>query len=279
MLLQITVVVRLTGLLLMVPDSHVHDSAGGDKGGLPMHVLMPVEGAHVPAHFAEIGWRSTEEACTEPYVYTSDTEHAGFCWANLDGWSLDLGQGGSPTGTFDTPRHRPLIGGGPLGHAVDRTLFGPTPGRALRSRITLYSGSVTGECPFAKWDFRGETDKELTSVLTWTFTTGTLRELTLVRLQDNRGDPADTMTIGLPTPERNTLELYVRYIPVDEYAKGHKNGEIGKTMATHLHAFYDLLKVGAGARPFPLFKGETGTPCDFPKTPGSPTCMIGSAFP
>ncbi|HKP75016.1 MAG TPA: hypothetical protein VJT67_05700 [Longimicrobiaceae bacterium] len=285
---QATVVVHLTGLLLLVPQTDVMQGQQ-HSGNLPLHVLMPATGIDAPAHVAQIAWKSTAEECSEP-----DTFWMEFCWASLDGMSVEIGSGGLPAANAAIrPGGSVVVADRPqtLRRAVFNNLFSDHPPRRLRARVSLLAGQVAETCKIGVWRF-GTREDSVTSVLTWKFEINpdSIRTLTLTEFREDPEAPTRSRTVRLP-PVANggTLELLVVYMPLTELRLGH--GETvpqptpDTTRATHLNAAYHLLGITPREEDIPVFVKGDGQ-CEMGPykarsllNPSSPTCMLAFAFP
>jgi hypothetical protein len=128
----VTMVIQMSGLLLMVPP------AGGVG---PTHVLMP----RMDGHLSYIGFRREEkEGCTK---HNPDYN---ICYIDVNGWSV------LPIGTEAATTSK--IPGGALnlthgsGNVKIDTTRAATRDR-IRSRLTFSSGSATDSCGLATWTF------------------------------------------------------------------------------------------------------------------------------
>jgi hypothetical protein len=263
----ITLIINMTGLLLLAPNTH--------SGGFPLHVLMPIEGqsGKVPLHIAELGWRSSDSACPSTAAYRFES---GVCYFNLDGWSVELGQGGTPTSGVVVPPAGPLDVS--YGRKVNPVWFGMNPGGSIRSRVSIHSGLAMPGCPFASWTLNGIQDVQLPNVVTWaTAIPGPGLTLTATKLNMGSGTPITVDFKIFPTPT-NTIELFLRQEPAETMRVGSP-----PFTSPHLHAFYDLLGYPNEERLFPQDGYPTGRRCvwskPFDDAPGSPTCLIGIGYP
>lgn len=252
---SITLVIKMTGLLLLTPDNRV--------GDLPMHVITPTTGHMVPAHVAQVGFRTrTPQDCLYQYDYAEQ-----ICYVNMDGWAMELGRIGT------NGRQPPPSGAAKLSNATYRVIrgrLGQNPGRTVRSRVTLHSGGFIDHCSAAPWSFGGQTIN-LVNVSTWSVQLPQT-SLVIVRKPLDRatGDPTQE-DIAVPKLSGDTIELFIRHIPADEVgrrstrsaerpaARGRSQRTTRNaarptaiTRATHFHAFYDFLGVPRnGNRPIP----------------------------
>jgi hypothetical protein len=283
-MLQFTVLIKFTGLLLLTPNTNA--------GALPLHVLMPIPGSQVPMpHFPEVGVKIPKDQCSVGGDIWWD-EAGEVCYVNMDGWFMEIGppSGGSPspvklpfeTTNLSTALHRYL----------DAALLGETPDRTrLRSRVTIYSGAPGPSPSCELYEFKiknpigsGTTTSPLTNVLDWRIDNVQQPELVLVRRPLNPGAGHDRPeTVFVVPPTSGVVEVYVRQVPDDE--RQHKTPTETQQPPfknTHFHAYYDLLEIPWDERVLPDLTGRTATPsCPWPGNPfapGAPTCLVASAL-
>ena len=292
-MLQVGIVIKMTGLLLLTPST-----ANSDP---PLHVLMPA----AQEHRAWIGYRQVEEGDC-PY-YDSDDR---ICYRDMAGYSMEIGA------PLTTQRASPVPLNGALGNLtrasrvpVDTAFFGnnPRPGR-LRARITLYSGSQIDECHLGRWLFNWNLWAPLGNVVTWEIPDTVTRELALVRrrLGSDPSEPPETLTVLRREGDR-PIELFITHLPVGgriETALAaaqsvHSSDEPRARFrflmkADHFNAYYDMLGVdSAGRRPLPRLLLKVGSMCPWARDPlsgqvtsmvtarsaGAPTCMVAGGTP
>jgi hypothetical protein len=199
------VLIKLTGLLLLTPDTHA--------GALPMHVLMPDSGNHAsPTHYPEIGYHTrTPRECgprpgstTDPAAFYYDSIQQ-ICYVNMDGWSMEIGTRKDdstsvvlPLGTYNLSTA--------LGTYVDRKLLSDSPGTHVRSHLTLNEGAPEPDSSCAPYLFTVprkrpngvETDSmRLTNVVAWRISDFREPGVVLVRRRLNSGieDKPDTVWV------------------------------------------------------------------------------------
>jgi hypothetical protein len=131
-----------------------------------------------------------------------------------------------------------------------------------------------------RWDLGTANNIRLINVLTWEFSIPTINGLVRVEL-DAQGTPHQSV-LSLPSITNDTLELFIRHIPVTEL-DGTSSAQLtpGVTRGTHLHAFYDLLGFPKAGRDIPVYKADEET-CDYEKfffSPGAPTCLVAAGLP
>jgi hypothetical protein len=265
----ITVVVKMTGLLLVVPP----------KAGGPTHILMPATDLTAP-HVAFVGFPadSTARHCT--YYNEED----GYCIVDMAGWSLDLtGPGGGASGTPVTlPRALVNLSRGAGGRPVPPQYLSANPGRNIRSRITLRGGGPTDQCSLATWTFdpAGRAPAEilpLANVFEWTIPELVQDSLVLVRdpLDPAPGDTAQRLA-RLRPDSAGVVELVIAHIPTGVAMQLHASLKVSTTQqipragmeeqshmqapeddppaeteATHFRWLYDLLRANQAERPLP----------------------------
>jgi hypothetical protein len=264
----VTLIIYMSGLLLLAPNQH--------SGGFPLHVLMPVEGqSGVPLHIAELGWKSLKTDCPSEPGYRWDTN---ICYFNLDGWSVELGQGGMPNSGVVVPPAGPLDVS--YLHPVNPVWFGANPGGSIRSRVSIYSGMALPGCAMVSWKLGNLSDStSLPNVVTWaTAIPGPGLTLTATRLNAGAGAPATVQFKTFPATT-HTIELFLRQEPSTPMPMGSE-----PFTASHLNALYDLLGYGnaPGERLIPNNGHKVRPPCPWGKSshaPGTPTCLIGTGFP
>lgn len=265
-----TLVVRMTGLLLFVPDQ------GTD--GRPTHILMPVTN-NMPDHVAQVGFYRTTSVGCDDYV-------GGVCYFDLDGYSLQMPAGSAADGPMQMS-----TGTLNLTDLVDARvprgfLENSPPGDRVRSRITLPSGTITDRCPLANWrlpDRPNWPEFEMDNVVYWTIPDVQLAEgrLVLQRVPFNGGQPETILDVVVAPGQ--SFELFVQHVPRSPTRDIRVLGE----PATHLAAYYDLLGVENRPSKRPIPTVTTGGPyptfCAWPGvhewSPTGVNCMIASALP
>lgn len=292
-MLQIGIVIKMTGLLLLTPST-----ANSDP---PLHVLMPA--AH--EHLARIGYRQAEKGdCLD---YDSDD---GICYRDMEGFSMEIGA------SFTTQRASPVPLNGALGNLtrasrvpVDTAFFGnKAPPERLRARITLLSGSQIDECHLGRWLFNWNLWAPLANVVTWEIPDTSTRELALVRrrLGSDPSEPPETLTV-LRREGDQPIELFITHLPVGGRivsaeaaaqpvpSSGEPRPRFRLLMkADHFNAYYDMLGVDSAARrPLPRLLWKVGSMCPWARDPedkritsmvtamaaGAPTCMVAGGTP
>lgn len=249
------IIIHMTGLLLLAPATPARN--------FPLHVLIPTEG-HLTEHVARLGWKSTMSACKYPNTYEN-----GSCYFNMDGWTIELGQGGwpattilPPPGLIDVTRKR----------RIPQAWFGDTPvGNAIRSRLTLHSGRASLECALSTWDVDG-VQTVLPNVIRW------LDSIPGTGLMLTATSRTHSGPLHVQTFTGNAVELSLSYEPRVPVPVGSP-----PYSASHLNRWYDLLGyIGGDHRPIPKTP-QIGT-CKrmtfFPiPGPGTPTCMVAGGLP
>lgn len=295
-MLQIPVVVKLTGLLLLTPNTADHR--------LPMHVLMPVPHG---SHLAQIGYRQTTNHRCDSY----DLDLS-ICYRNMEGYYMDIGS------EIASPGPNSVVFKGDIGDVsdagnarVDPSYFGNNPGPYLRARITLRSGTQTGSCNLGRWSFNGDGWAPLANVVTWSIPNGGTDSVLLTRrrFRSEPTAPPEILAVLRPVQGR-PVELFIRQIPPnaarldvfrteDERTHDSMHGLLHRSPfkplmnADHFEAFYDLLGLSPSAsRPLPRLWLQVGSNCLWarsmngvlsgninPLAPGTPTCMVAGGTP
>jgi hypothetical protein len=292
----ITVVIQLTGLLMVVPP----------RAGGPTHVLVPVTPDTVP-HETFIGFRSngTARHCDPRFGEA-------FCFVDMEGWALDP-IGGANNGSVTLPRGVVNLTRGSGGYRVKEQHLGQGPHTELRSRFTLRGGGVTDACNLGVWSYNPAgpapaVDLPLTNVLEWTIPDLRQSQIVLVRRSLTvAGTTPDTLAILSPD-STGAVELLIANVPpaglrmlqrelrrstaAQEVPSGQqreaRDGEQGdpeqaeasETMASHVTHLYDLL-TQAPERPVPVFRAELIRRCPLPiwrehrlRSPTTVNCMV-----
>jgi hypothetical protein len=292
-MVPITIVIQMTGLLLLSPSR--------STGELPMYVLMPAPMALMAPHAPMVGFRSNPGNCPGTYDAAENV-----CYVDMDGWSMTIGTLAATSARASLPSGA-LNLSATTGRFVPPTLFGPQPDDpSLRGRVILNAGTVSNACDRFFFNV-GQTMMSLTNVLEWRITDYNQPTLTLVRTPLASGGGAER-TVAILTPVNGEIELFIRNLPVGVTPGG--SAAAGDS-ATHFHAYYDLLGVPspgrvipvvqstsgpsascswAGARHMTLFNdgrnalftgvGQSILPMSTVSTgPGTPTCMVAGGLP
>jgi|GEM_PF-2651578 len=256
-----TVVIHMTGLLLVVPPA---------QDGGRTQVLLPTIAEHA-------GWLGFGVAGDEPYVSRlclADAHglraiQAGICYVDLDEWSLQpFGEGGPPTPATHTLPSGVLDATEASGgeHRVQFASLGSD----LRARVVFDAGQVGGHCSLASWSVdavnaQGVPQRRdslpLINVLDWEIRSPTARTLVFVSRSD-----VETITVPLPAPGPDgRIELLLAHTPLEDLqdlppALPDAPAAPADT-AYHFAAFYDLLRDPAtGAEPPPSHRPLPHTP-------------------
>lgn len=200
---SLTVVIQLTGLLMIVPPNP------GTIG--PTHVLMPEPVAPDRLeHIAVIGFRRNDSA-----QQCGEGSSQDFCFVRMDGWALDPLPGRSSR--VDLPRSVFDLTHASGGRRVHRDHFGGNaPRDSLRSRMTFGGGGVTDTCHIGQWSFDpvGNPPRDrfwLSNVVEWTIPDIPQTHLTLVRRRFGGGSAQTLVTL---TPDRSgRIELLIAHVP------------------------------------------------------------------
>ncbi|MFL5381840.1 MAG: hypothetical protein ACJ8GN_04930 [Longimicrobiaceae bacterium] len=272
-MLQMTVFIKLTGLLFLTPSTQA--------GDLPMHVLMPATESAPMRHVPEIGYPSSAADCR----YTYDPAE-GVCYVNLDGWYVEIGPPGNPSAAALPPGATNLSSA--LNRYVDRSLFGETPDARLRSRVTLNAGAPGRSC--ARFLFKlgqplpnGQPSDSvpLTNVLDWEIQGLSEGSLVLVRRPLNPRPGHDTPEeVGILMPDANhAIKLFIRHVPEAEAMHLPTPLPEPGTPVTHFNAYYDLLGVPSLGRNLPTLRSSHGPDAECTWSGASSVAASASAGP
>jgi hypothetical protein len=244
-----TLVIRMTGLLLFVPDQ------GMD--GRPTHVLMPAS-TNIPDHVAQVGFRSPNGAGCDEY-----DPFYGICYFDMTGYSLRIPDGSPsasgapmPSGAFNVT--------GAVNRRVPRSFLGDAPPRdRVRARVTLPAGQLAERpCGIARLAVPGGVSYALHNVVDWIVSDVQLPggRLVLQRVPLGGGTPNTILDGRVSAGE--SVQLFVRQVPeTEKYPPTTVTRPALGDLATHMHAFYDMLGVGPSEnRPIPRVTGTFGLP-------------------
>jgi hypothetical protein len=268
---QISVVVKMSGLLLLTPSNSGH--------ALPYYALLPQAAGH-EAHFA---FRQPTGSCPAGTVREDD-----LCQFRFEGDEITIG---APVPTESVPLNGSVGNvSKAAGVPVPRSLLGDHPPTdTLRARIRLNAGTQTDQCYLARWFFNGDPWAPLGNVITWTFSQSESGNLVLVlrKLADLDAPPE---TIVVRRPASGPFELFILHAPPRDDPKASFLME-----ARHFDYYYDMLGVApAGRRPLPVllrkeapdcFSAWTRTPAGLDHisrvstAPGAPTCLVAGGTP
>ena len=197
---SLTIVIQLTGLLMLVPPSP------GQSG--PTRVLMP-EPDHI-RHEAVLAYRNPAgHACSEGILVSGE-----FCFVRMEGWELDPLPGRARSVNLPRTIMNLTRNGG--GIRVHRNLLASNPPRdSLRARFTLGGGDVSGACPMGRWTFDpvGAQQRDtisLANVVEWTIPDVPQDSIVLVRRRLSGGSAQKLVTLY---PERGRIELLIAHVP------------------------------------------------------------------
>lgn len=274
-----TVVVHMSGLLLLVPPAH----DGGQT-----NVLIP----SIPEHAA---WLGFGVAGDEPYVsrlcladaaYGLPAVRAGICYVDLDLWSLQpFGAGGQPTPASSTlPEGIVNVANGSGG---DHRVHVPSLGGDLRARVVFGAGEAGGHCSLASWIYEPVNTQGLVqrrdslpliNVLDWE-----IRNPAAHALVFRSRTGTDSISVPLPAPDANgKIELLLTHIPLEDLEElppaspGTPDAPVDT--AYHFDAFYNLLRDEVSGQPLP----QNGSRRPLPHTPTSvrtSACEVGVTIP
>lgn len=282
-MLQFTVLIKLTGLLLLAPNTH--------DGKLPLHVLAPVPGSQVQMpHVPEVGVVIPKPECKiGGDIWYDDT--AGVCYVNMDGWFMEIG----------TPEHAPTSVVLPfattnlstaLNRFINPAFFGETPDATkLRSRVTINGGIPSESCELYKFNVLNPDGSgtlltsPLTNVLDWEIQNVQGSQLVLVRRPLNPGPGHDKPEpVFWITPQAGHVQVVIRQVTDDERKHQPTTHQSPPFRNTHFHAYYDLLGISTTGRHLPdLVEDGKDSQCIWPGDPAAgpstPTCMIAGGLP
>lgn len=263
--LSVTVVVHMTGLLLLTPAR--------PNGTGPMHVLMPAP-THLPSHVAWMAYPADSVASAGRCSYYGK----GLCFLDMDGWTIDLGNrlGQEPhhvrrneiVNLTTSAEKRPR---------VRKKYLSDEPGRRVRSRVRLLNGEVINTCSLAEWQY-DDLDPTtparlpLANLVTWRIPPVS-GEVVIRRERLDEDDNAPEV-LPTPTPASGSVEILILHIPAEEavaYLKellaesdltatgntapggaAHLPHSRPAGPATHFNAYYDLLHAGHAGKERPL---------------------------
>lgn len=236
----ITVLIHLTGLLVVVPPN-----GGGDM----THIVM-AEATGIPAHLGRIGFEAPNRAglCKE--------HKRGVCYVDMGVWSLDpVGAGGTipmpkiqqlPSGLID------LTHGSGNQHRVDTSALG---NREIASFVSGRPATDPAPCSLADWSYRavGAASPRavaVANVVSWemdlpqprlqlVFRRRTAQSDTAIVTLDFSGDPVEIVVAYLPAGDLNRLITGTPNQP---------QGYLPGTRAEHFDALYNPLGVPPGDR-------------------------------
>jgi hypothetical protein len=255
---SITVVIKMTGLLLLAPTSQGSDT---------VHVLMPQTVGGMERHVAQVGYLASR--CPRPM------DHFKICYADMEGWSLDLsGVGEAPVGgRVRSDSARRLRGAVNLTRRMKNRVMPDVlkdrPSGLVHSRVILRAGSVTDSCALGRWSYASKDSASdtvtiaLANVLTWTIPNVARNSLPLVRRRLH-ADPGSAAQIieTVRADATDTLELFIRYVPVSDtlppWITSPKE-PYPDMPADHFRGLYTLLGIN-GRAPVPVFKERVTEP-------------------
>lgn len=195
----VTMVIQMSGLLLMVPP------AGGVG---PTHVLMPKMGGHL----SYIGFRRED-----PKGCTRHNPDYNICYIDVDGWSvLPIGREAATTSKVPGGALNLTRGSGNV--KIDTTKAGTR--ARITSRLTFQSGSATDSCGLATWTFDpyGNPPPEklrLINVLEWQIPNLQSETLQLVLRWRGPGSKPDSI-LTLHANDSREIELLVLHVTSKE---------------------------------------------------------------
>jgi hypothetical protein len=261
-MLQIGVVIKMSGLLLLTPST--------SEGQLPYYALLPKENHHE----ARLGYREPTGLC--PAGTEKDGE---ICYFRIEGYDITIGTY-TPAGPIELNGAVANVSRA-AGMPVRTSLLGNHPPTdTLQARVRLNAGEQTDQCYLARWFFNGNPWAPLGNVITWTFTHSEPGNLKLTfRKLDNLGGP--TRTVEVPHPARGDVELFILHaLPPPEDTRTSFLME-----ARHFDHYYNMLGVApTGRRPLPVLlrRDPLRSGCPWApgsRSPGAPTCLVAGGAP
>jgi hypothetical protein len=273
---QISVVIKLSGLLLLTPSNSDYE--------LPYYALLPRADGH-EAYFA---YRRPTDDCVEPTEWDGE-----LCYLNIEGYDITIGASVPPAGSMPFNGSLGNVSGA-AGIPVPEAFVGEhPPAEKLRGRIRLNAGEQTAECHLGRWLFNGNLWAPLGNVVTWEFTDSRTNDLVLT-LRNLANSTTQTLVVQ-GSQSQNTFELFILHVPEED------DRRVSFLMkARHFNHYYDMLGVDpAGRRPLPRLLLKVGSECswlpsDDPVTkaladtrgirllrtaPGAPTCLVAGGTP
>lgn len=232
----VTVVIQMSGLLLLVPPKQPEGAT---------HVLMPKLPSNMSQHIAYLGFRQdSTHICKE---YRASTN---ICYVSLDDWAVGpIGGAGGSVPVI--PRSVVNLTRGSGNVTVDTTK--PQVRDRIRSQLTLLSGSATDSCGLATWTFDpyGSPPPEklpLINVLEWQIPD--LQSETLELVLHSRHGPAVERRVTLHANEAREVELLVLHVTEKEGAPfTGPERQLGARSATRVVAPAFSTGGGQGAAP------------------------------
>jgi hypothetical protein len=197
----VTMVIQMSGLLLMVPP------AGGVGA---THVLMP----RISGHISYIGFRREDDKdCTK------HNDEYDICYIDVNNWTVEP-IGPTTTATSKVPGGALNLSRGSGNVKIDTTKAGTRD--SIRSRLTFQSGSATDSCGLATWTFDpyGNPPPEklrLINVLEWQIPDLQSETLQLV-LRWRGPDSKPDSVLTLQANDSREIELLVLHVTNEEGA-------------------------------------------------------------
>lgn len=301
----LSIVIRLSGLLLLSPDSF---STSNGKYYLPLHVLMPQTPgiAQIAHHIPEIVFSSTSQECPTKLDSSMELDQywrTNYCHVKIDGWSVDIGTPATPTLFTEWVPQANISRF--FNARLDRDLFSKevpgTAGGKLASRVNIYGGAQSDDCLFGWFTIGFFSPIPLVHVVEWTTSVqGTTFPLVRRRVNAAGMPQAETLT----TLRAGKSTVYVRNAPESTYlselpagiaaktARGQRDSTMAPTHSAtvtvdHYRAFYHLLGIDGSPVPKLYVPANEQCPWDlavsrkalFKDDPGTQTCMVAVGLP
>lgn len=280
-MLQFSVFVKFTGMLLLTPSSHA--------GALPAHALMPVQGVTVPmAHYPEVGVQMDSTRCVNKGAdYRYDRMDL-ICYVSMDGWYMEIGPRPSATTYFPAFPLETSNLSRAVSAWVDPFDLGDSPDRKrIRGRVTLNAGEPAAACSryvflTLKTDGSGlEAPRPLANTQGWQMEVPGSEFLLIRKPLNSIQNHAAWDTITVLTASNNIVYVW----NVTDADRRHETAQpTPNTPAQHFHAYYDLLRYAGPMRKLPLLSSTPGpdSSCPWvgvPLAPETPTCMVTAGLP
>ena len=272
---DVTVVIHMTGLLLVVPNS---------QGGA--NVLLP-DTRRVGAHVARLGFgierRTNPRDVPRPCIKDARFFTAGICYVNLYEWELEeFGEGGEIPAS--APQLPPSVlnvstaaGGKHKAHARWLT------NGEFRRQLVFRSGERGEACSLATWTYdvineQGQKvakTEPVANVLEWKIKNPTVRALRF-----RHQGTGETATV--PLPQTGEVHIVLAHVPPADAEDLPPNPNPRKPsgrlprLAPHFHAYYDMVRLPASpAKRLPDTDRRRGIPrnAEKPKTEACPVSI------
>lgn len=188
----LTVILHLTGLLLLTP---------GSTSPTATHVLIPEPPGNMERHVTRLLYRP------DNLQHCPSSTHVGpFCIVELNDQDLKIGdsvEASRPPIPEGTPNVSTASS-----RRVPRDRYEADPSERLRSRVTFWAGERLGMCSKGWWEFR-DTTMMVPNVVTYELvhTGAGLPRITVTPLRDHR--PTPQLTLAAAPEARGEVHLFV----------------------------------------------------------------------